>query len=215
MEQIKITLSLCSPLVTNGGYLTLDALLAAIIFENTGDLEQAHFKIPLQNQDGLWFASAAIYEQFDVGGQAFVANLRAMHDLRLEHVTKNKHGKTHTSIGLTRRRDFGAVMNSYDTINTHELIWYATGDADKISQLLQGIEFVGKRRASGFGQVSGLEIEAGELNGVTGHFGEPLRPVPLALFKGNNQSLKADAAWRPAYWHPDNHATCFVPELPQ
>lgn len=215
MDQLKITLSLCSPLVTNGGYLTLDALLAAIVFENTGDLEQAHQHLPLQSKDGLWFASAAIYEPFDAGGQAFVANLRAMHDLRLEHVAKNKLGKTHTSIGLTRRRDFGAVMNSYDTVNTHALNWYATGDAEKISQLMHGIEFVGKRRASGFGQVSGLHIEQGELDGVTGHFGEPLRPIPLDLFKGDAQSLKADAAWRPAYWHPDNRATCYVPELPQ
>lgn len=215
MDQLKITLSLASPLITNGGYLTLDALLAAVIYDNTGDLDKAHNSIPLQNKQGLWFASAAIYEPIDIAAHAFIANLRATHDLRLEHVAKNKQGKPHASIGLTRRRNYGAVMNSYTAIHTHQLSWYATGDADKIFQLMQDLQFVGKRRASGFGQVSGLDIEPSELGGLVGHFGEPLRPIPLDLFEGDPQSLKADAAWRPAYWNPDNRAICFVPEPAQ
>ena len=74
------------------------------------------------------------------------------------------------------------------------------------------MEFIGKRRASGFGQVAGLRIEPDELDGVVGPFGEPLRPVPVELFKGDQSSLKADAAWRPAYWNPVNRGICFVPE---
>ena len=75
-----------------------------------------------------------------------------------------------------------------------------------------GVEFIGKRRASGFGQVGALNIEPADLDGLVGHFGEPLRPVPQELFKGDRSSVKADAAWRPAYWHPLNRAICFVPE---
>ncbi len=40
---------LASPLVAQkGGYMTLDGLLAALRFEATGDLEQAHNDLPLQ-----------------------------------------------------------------------------------------------------------------------------------------------------------------------
>ncbi len=206
-------MSLGSPVLTNGGYMTLDALLAAIIFDDTGDLEKAHNEIPLLNVEGLWHSSAAIVEKIDTGRKAFVANLRAMHDLDHELIAKNKQGNVHTAIGLTRRRDFGAVMNSYQSFTASEITWYATGDASKVQTLLTGLEFIGKRRASGFGQVTSLRIEQGELDGVIGPFGEPLRPVPVDLFKGEKSALKADAAWRPAYWHPVNRAICFVPEM--
>ena len=205
-------MSLGSPIVTNGGYMTLDALLAGIIFDHSGNVEKAHSEIPLMNSQGLWHGSAAIAEKTDMGRIAFVANLRAMHDLNHELLEKNKHGKVHAAIGLTRRRNFGAVMNSYKVFTTPEITWYASGDAAKIESLLSGVEFIGKRRASGFGQVTGVRIEDGELDGVVGHFGEPLRPVPVDMFTGEQTALRADAAWRPAYWHPDNRAICFVPE---
>lgn len=212
MDKIKITMSLGSPIVTNGGYMTLDALLAGLIFDQSGNVEKAHSEIPLANSRGLWHGSAAIVEKTDIGRIAFVANLRAMHDLNDDLIAKNKLGKVHAAIGLTRRRNYGAVMNSYKLFTAPEITWYATGDAAKIESLLSGVEFIGKRRASGYGQVIGLRIEKGELDGVNGHFGEPLRPVPVELFSGEKAALRADAAWRPAYWHPANRSICFVPE---
>ena len=37
--------------------MTLDALLAAIIFDDCGDIDKAHSDIPLKNTDGLWHGS--------------------------------------------------------------------------------------------------------------------------------------------------------------
>lgn len=212
MDRFKVTMTLGSPLVTNGGYMTLDALLAALIFDQTGDLEQAHSAIPLQATEGLWHGSAAIVEKLDSGRISFVASLRATHDLQLDDIAKNRQGNTHTSMGLTRRREFGAVMNSYGLCTAARVTWYGQGKVDEVERLLTEVSFIGKRRASGFGQVTGLHIEADELDGITGLFGEPLRPVPVALFKGDPTALRADAAWRPAYWHPANRSICFVPE---
>lgn len=212
MDKFKVTMTLGSPIVTNGGYMTLDALLAALIFDQTGDLEQAHSAIPLKATEGLWHASAAIIEKLDTGRVSFVASLRASHDLDLNHVAKNKQGNTHTAIGLTRRREFGAVMNNYGMFTAPSVTWYAQGDADEVERLLTDVSFIGKRRASGYGQVAGMSIEVDDLDGITGLFGEPLRPVPIELFKGDQTALRADAAWRPAYWHPANRAICFVPD---
>jgi hypothetical protein len=213
VEKLKITYSLLSPVITNGGYMTLDALLAGLIFDQTGDVDRAHGEIPLQNSQGLWHASAAFAEKIDTDKKGFVANLHAKHDLDLNLIAKGKDGlKPHRSLGLTRRREFGAVFNSYKLFSAPELTWYAQGDADAIGRLLKGVEFIGKRRASGFGQVGRLSIEPADLDGLVGHFGEPLRPVPQELFNGDRSSVKADAAWRPAYWHPLNRAICFVPE---
>jgi CRISPR type IV-associated protein Csf3 len=101
----------------------------------------------------LWHASAAIVEKLDTGRISFVSNLRATHDLNLDDIAKNKQGNTHTSIGLTRRREFGAVMNSYGVVTAPSVTWYAEGNADEIERLLSDVSFIGKRRASGFGQV--------------------------------------------------------------
>jgi CRISPR type IV-associated protein Csf3 len=211
LDTFKVTMNLCSPLVTQGGYMTLDALLAALIFEATGDLQKAHHEIPLQQTQGVWHGSAANLTLWHEGRAGFVANLRASHDLDLNLIAQNKQGNTHAKLGLTRRRDYGAVMNSYKTYSASEIAWYGQGDAQAVEQWLRQVHFIGKRRASGFGQVQSLRIEPDELDGVTGFFGEPLRPVPVELFKGDPHALKADAAWRPAYWDPVNRAICHVP----
>ena len=211
MEKLKISFRLQSPLITNGGYMTLDGLLADLIFEQSGDLEKAHANIPLKNTNGLWHGSAAFFEKIDTEKKGFVANLHAGHDLDLDLVLKNKNGNVHKAIGLTRRRDYGAVLNSYRMYTATEITWYATGHREQIQSLLSEVEFIGKRRASGFGQVANLVIEDSDNDGVVGLFGEPLRPVPLEMFSGDKSSLRADAAWRPAYWHPMNRTVCYVP----
>ena len=84
--------------------MTLDALLAAVLFDEHGDVNRAHSEIPLAHTQGLWHGSAAIYEKTSSGRQAFVANLRASHDLDIDHVAKNKQGRPHAAIGFARRR---------------------------------------------------------------------------------------------------------------
>lgn len=211
MEKFSVTLRLGSPLITGGGYMTLDALLAAILFDVGASVEEAHTQIPLQNTHGLWHGSAAIYETLEVGRQAFVANLRASHDLNPDLVAKNKHGKVHSKISLLRRQQFGAVMNGYSYFVTEAVTWYGEGDAVQVEKLLRSVRFIGKRRASGFGEVKAIELTESESDGVVSVFGEPLRPVPQELFTGDKSSTRGDAAWRPAYWRPENRAICYLP----
>ena len=48
------------------------------------------------------------------------------------------------------------VMNGYRSITAPTAPWYAEGDARLIELLLQPVQFIGKRRASGLGRVTGL-----------------------------------------------------------
>ena len=212
-DKLIITAKLKTPVILGGGYLTLDSLLANLIFETTGDIEVAHNTVPLVCTDGLFHASAALLEPFGSNGVSFCANMRATHALNPDLLLKNRHGKIHKQIGLTRRSNFGAVMNSYTAFDAPKIIWSAEGDSEAVNRLLSGVVFIGKRRGSGFGEVSKWDIEKGSLDGVAGPFGEPLRPVPLDMFSGDKSSLKADAAWRPAYWRPENRAICYAPEF--
>ena len=212
MERLTITAHLTSPVVFGGGYLTLDALLAALIFERTGDVDVAHGTVPLANTNGLFHGSAAIFEPFDSRRVSFVANLRAAHTLDPDLLLKNKGGKVHRKIGPKRRENFGAVMNDYAAFDAPKIVWYAEGDGEAVERLLDGAPFIGKRRGSGFGEVRRWAVEGGDLDGVVGPFGEPLRPVPVEMFAGDRSALKVEAAWRPAYWHPENRAVCHAPE---
>ena len=53
MDRFAVTLRLASPLVTGGGYMTLDELLAAVPFDSGETGEAAHAVFPLENTQGV------------------------------------------------------------------------------------------------------------------------------------------------------------------
>ena len=215
MEKLTITAHMKTPFITGGGYMTFDALLAGILFDQLQDVEAAHSSVPVKCTDGLFHASAAMYEPLDQSRVAFVANMRAHHSLDADLFPRKKNGASYRKVGRLRRGNFGPVRNSYDSVQVESLEWHVEGDNEEIFKLINPISFIGKRRASGFGEVDHWSIEPSELDGLTGFLDEPMRPIPIERFKGDTASLKVDAAWRPAYWHPANRAICYAPELTQ
>ena len=206
MDRIKVTAHLLAPVVTGGGYMTLDGLLAALLFDELQDVEAAHAAIPVRQTDGLFHASAAIMEA-SRGHVSFIAALRPDHSLDPALILKNKHGQLHRKFDTSLTN----VMNSYALLTAPTMTWYAEGDVDHIRKLLEPVQFIGKRRASGFGRVARWEFEPDDLDGIEGPFGEPLRPVPVAMFNGDKSHPVVDAAWRPAYWNPLHRTACFAP----
>ena len=213
MERFQLTAQLQTPVIIGGGYLTLDAQLGCILFEKLQDVDEAHKQIPLAFSDGLFHGSAAIVEPISQQSVTFIANLRAQHALDPDLILKNRHGRIHRKLGPLRRQDFGNVLNRYTSIEAEAIYWYGEGDPVAVENLVRDVEFIGKRRASGYGQVSTWSLENADYNGLTGPFGEPLRPIPEDLFEGDTGQIKLDAAWRPPYWHPENRAICYAPRL--
>jgi hypothetical protein len=207
-KQFSVTAYLSAPFVTGGGYMTLDGLLAARLFEELQDIDAAHKAVPLKRNAGLTCASGAIYEPVSVERVAFVAQLRAGHSLNPDLIKKNKHGALHRDVSDTA---FCNVMNVYTLITAPAITWYGEGDDNEVKCLLSGVEFIGKRRASGFGRVTRWEFSDSDLDGITGYAGEPLRPVPITMFSGEDAGPIVDAAWRLPYWSPVNRAACYVP----
>jgi len=206
MDKIKVTAHLLAPLVTGGGYMTLDALLAGVLFDEMQDVEAAHAAIPIRQTGGLYHASAAIMES-QRESITFIASLRPDHSIDPDLILKNKHGNLHHKFDSSLTN----VLNSYTLLTAPTVTWYADGDAELIHSLVTPLQFIGKRRASGFGRVSHWQIDSDELDGIEGPFGEPLRPVPIALFKGDTSHPIVDAAWRPAYWNPLHRTACYAP----
>ena len=135
----------------------------------------------------------------------FIAALRPGHSINPDLILKNKLGRLHRKFDSSVTN----VLNSYAMLTAPTLTWYADGDAEQIERLVSPVQFIGKRRASGFGRVSNWRIDADDLDGIEGPFGEPLRPVPIDRFKGDKSHPIVDAAWRPAYWNPVHRSACF------
>jgi len=211
LERFTITADLVTPAIVST--LTLDGLLGAILFEDMQDIDQAHAAIPLRCSDGLFHASAAqAVGPVESGKHGLIAGLRATHDLDLSLIKQAPNGQPHRHIGLTRRSDFGNVMNGYRTIMAQSIQWHADGDPEEILELLETVEFIGKKRTAGFGQVRGWRLTESDLDGLADAQGQPLRPVPLLMWHGDRNAIRADAAWRPAYWLPEHRAICAVPK---
>lgn len=211
MERFTLKAELVTPAIINT--LTLDGLLGAVLFDELQDVDQAHAAIPLRCRDGLYHASAAIpVGTIELGKQSLIAGLRATHDLDPELIKQGKGGQPHRHIGLTRRSDFGNVMNGYQTMVAEAIQWHAEGDPEQVLELLRNVEFIGKKRTAGFGQVREWQLIESDLDGITDAAGQPLRPVPLSMWQGDGNAIRADAAWRPAYWQPRHRAVCVVPK---
>lgn len=211
-ENLLITAELASPIIIGGGFMTFDALLAAIVFEATEDLEKAHNGLPLKRSGELFHASAAIMFPDAKQDQTFAASMRWDHDFSPDVFKKNSQGKLR-KVSAKRKRDFGNVFNTYKSFVAPEILWYCEGRRAEIERLLANVEFIGKRRGSGFGQVKNWKVEQGEYDGLLGLNQNPLRPIPEALYEGNDSALKIETSWKPPYWEPTHRAICYVPEF--
>ena len=224
MRPFVMRTELLTPVVIQG-YLTLDALLMATL--DTGDVSHL-----LKLEDGLYSASAAfLVDQGSIKHRAaFVASLRPEHTPEWRELirpnTKNsnlpplmtdqeaKGSLNDLRIGLARQREGGNIINAYQAVSARSVEWYATGDADAVLEILKDLEFIGKRRSAGYGQVAGWVIDEGELDGITGYLGEPLRPLPVERWTHGGDWVPVEAAWKAPYWDVRNRTKCYVPDRP-
>jgi hypothetical protein len=196
-ERFILRAYLRTPIIMQG-YLTLDALLMAKL--TCGDVSHL-----LHCQDDLYYASAAF--PVDVIGTqyySFVASMRptTMGPVWAESLAPNSANKL--SIGESRQREYGNVTNRYLATACKAVEWHATGDASAVHEILRDTAFLGKRRATGMGEVAQWEIEAGELDVIVSYLGEPLRPVPVGFWLHGGDWPVIEAAWRPEYWATRN-----------
>lgn len=202
MEQLQITAKIKGPLIRGNGQLTFDALLAAQIYETTGDLDAAHNKLPIKQTDGLYWASRVIFEGA-IQPRAVVQGFRP-DNLWLDDrwLKKDKRGAVHRKFSSMPDN----ILNSYVEVLTPSLTWYCTGDGAAISALLHGITHIGKKRSA---FIIDWQVEQGALDGLHGYEDEPLRPVPVDMWDGDKSMPIVDATWRPAYFDMTNAQACY------
>lgn len=206
MERFTLRAHLRSPIIQRG-FGTLDALLMAVL--GRGDVSEL-----LRCEDGLYYASAGMpTDVVDKQRASFVASMRPERTPEWLDVIAPNTRQGDVQIGVARQREAGNVLNAYSAVVAQAVEWYATGDMPSVLQVVQDIPFIGKRRASGFGEVIRWEVESGELDGLVGYLGEPLRPIPTERWTEGGDWVPVEAAWKAPYWDVRNRTRCFVPEV--
>lgn len=219
MTPFVLRAHLQTPLIRRG-FVTLDALAMAIL--GRGDVTDL-----LHCEADLYFASAGTLVTTGITASAsFVASMRPEHspqwldlvapntlnqDLPVPDGAKGRARYNDLKIGLSRQREGGNIINAYPASVSPTVEWYATGHPDRVLEVLKEVPFIGKRRTSGYGEVSRWEVEPGELDGLSGYLGEPLRPVPVDRWDRGGAWIPVEAAWKAPYWDVRNRTKCYVP----
>ena len=180
-----IRLALVTPLILTHR-TTLDAILAGLIFAETGDLERALADVPLSRQDGVWCASSVFLQSPVLADELITgASVRPQSlDTGLFRTKRTgRYVNVDPSGGDFRNRQ--TLMRSHATPAAY---FMGQGDLDAVRRLMSVMTGMGKRRAAGFGQIDMERSEFIALDyprpqGVLMlSDGTPSRPIPVATW---------------------------------
>jgi len=220
MVPFTVTAILKSPPAFNNPP-TLDALLAAAIYQQTLDVEKAHLDIPLSNLDGVWAGSSAIFDCDVIPRKHPV--LKSIGGL-LDNTTNmyKKNGRSKYVKIPKGNGPYQTVMNEITIWETEDdkdcmINFYGHGTLDKVIDLLRSeIMFVGARRGFGYGEVAEWRITETDTDcSLISKDGTPNRPIPVRVWAdmgGNINEPTMVAAWAPPYWDKANTSMCVVPK---
>ena len=208
-EPLAITITLRAPLA---GYdpINLDNLLArAVVDEATqghglpNSREPYWLPVPLKclwrSADGLPLWASSV----------FLPAGESVRDTSYWHKRQQKGEYTHAKSGrFAPRATQGRWMERRVPLPTtvvDELAATCVGNREEVERLLGGLEFIGKRRAIGFGEIVRVGVTPADSFALV-RDGVLVRPVPalaLGLLGGQMpQGTAAPVGWTPPQWKP-------------
>ena len=236
-EPLEITFSLGAPVMLSYPWIMFDAMVAHAVLEQqfpeilaTLDsrvvadlsamplpLEKHEFLSLRQNPGfpnemvaGIDFFYHASCSRFDVKATG-TANIRKrICESDASHVT-----------GLKKVDIVRGKLKAYDmrmvTITAPSCSFFCKGNKDAIVSLLEGITGLGKKRAAGFGRITGVFVSTTGSDTSIVHPGFGVnRPIPVTATKDLDLPGMADnvalLAYKPPYWDKSTHALCRVPD---
>lgn len=205
-EPFAVQIFFSSPVIRQENTeLTLDAVLAAAINMETGDIERAHRDIPLKRSGPLWHGSSLFLVNPTPIQAPFIANLSAV-----RNDCDGYSGKIQRAGG-----DFRAFVDKYDAYAPEYAVWFGCGDLSAVERLLRLLPGIGKKSAQGYGQIKEyLVIPIPRDRSLMLEDGTPARPVPLSIWEqipaargGRHDAI----TFRPPYWDTRGTEMCAIP----
>ncbi len=184
VEPFRVTFELAEPVLVNRS-VSFDGLLAHLVWRRTGDAETAHLSLPLAETDGVYRASELLFLGPVLRRDAhYVMNPRWE---RFEHGRlADRRGRVLPKV--TARDGRKPTVDRYETIAARRAFAVGVGDADRIADLLDGLDAIGKKsRSGGFGRLKAApRVErldsAPDGFGYADFAGRPVRVVPRDIW---------------------------------
>lgn len=200
----------------SGSFLTLDAILAAVLFREYGDVERAHQEIPLAQTAGVWHGSA-MFSLGDSGrfGYSFTAALKpslADRDFPGPWAPPLRElpGRYDTARGDTKY-----TSETWRGSESERVLFFGCGDLWRVDELLRSLTGIGKKTAQGFGEIASINMTPLAIDfSLCLPDGSPARPIPALLWpdmEGAESPSIDMATWFPPYWKDEHSCLCAVP----
>lgn len=194
--------------------LTLDGLLSAAVFRQTGLIAEATYPhIPLVQEHGV-FRGSSLNLPTTAMPSSFgrVMSLRGPQDLSLGVFSPNVRNKRYGAVDQ-QRGPYKANLTRYQAISTPHAWFYGLGDPDACVFLIENfIQGLGKRANGGAGEITGVNwFETDEDLSWVSEKGQPARPLPKELWAeimGTTLPVSRLAV-RPPYWQTERVPAVF------
>lgn len=193
---LRVIAHMKSPAILQG-HLTLESLLAACVFQETGKMRgEALDLVPIERVETpagrLWLASAAMVDGRMKVTEHTVVRGRHFSEMGPRYYDPNPRARIDQYACEQDKGDFKRLMNAYPLIEASRLVWYAKGDPAEILRLLHTQPWIGKRRGSGWGEVADYQCLAWEGNPLVDSNGMVRRPLSLEKLKHVPGALPSD-----------------------
>jgi len=223
-EPLEIHLRLGSPVMLTYPWINFDGLIAHLLaMEILGDLfsllpsrtiltSMESLPIPLKklyhNEEFIYHGSISRFSKQTISKDTIYKRIAPSDDRYLD----SKKRKFYITKG-----DFKYYSITFIQNNSPDCFFYCNGDLEKLSFLLERLDFLGKKRAIGKGKVLSFSINSLDKDHSFFHPKFNInRPIPIEFTEmldlpHNFNSQVAVLAYKIPYWNKKNHKVCLAP----
>lgn len=214
MSNLKVTAFLAAPLATNDNLITLEGAISSELYFQKHRKGEQYFAgnkiepidIPfIDKWEGLYKISLGIFD-----GPVSKAIYHKKWDEEYDDVVDFKGKKEVVLVATGRLKSYSMPLR---IVSASTVIFFVSGDKEKLEEVLEGITRLGKKSAQGYGLVREWKVEEIEHDfSIHDNNNYVMRFVPTWI--ADKYGLKGDKAFRAykaPFWHPDNMAVCYEP----
>lgn len=213
----KVTVELATPVILGKStFWTLDGVCYGILADmrekGIVDLDPTS-SIPLKNEDGLFLASRALFENEIRVDMVKIGGIRPVKDMDRASEFLLAPRKRLAKV-ITHRGPHRSNMSRCTEITSRYVSWIGIGDPESISALLLNAGSIGALRKEGYGKIADVFVDVDDSYDPIIHDGKLMRPVPEDHALSDRIATttpKFEDTWRPPYFDATARAICYIP----
>lgn len=227
-ESFTVSVAPATPIIVSPrSMLTLDAVLAALIYERIQDAQRAMRAVPLAETLSILHGSAAFLKgevrPAPRGVGVFKGGLqpREVSEPRFVWPSRRRGGHRQYTAINPKAGAYRNTLDVYETLEADRIVWFGRGDIAAVGELLSELTHVGRKARQGFGRLipGSLEVESYDVDRSIAWPIEdrpvPMRPVDIDAWQAmgfGTEGLRIEPATaRMPYFDAASQRLCVLP----